>query len=66
MKALETSRFTKKGWVDLVYDDNGVEREMRLDEYHLAAFEEIIDAICVRKGFANPLPVREKQSESRS
>ncbi len=57
MKALETEMFDKKGWVDLVYDENGAERDIRLDEYHLARFDEVIDAICERKGFRNPLPV---------
>lgn len=63
MKALDTARFSKKGWVNLVYDDGRAERTLRLDEYHLAAFDEIIDAICARKGFENPLPVREKKDE---
>ncbi len=59
MKALDTSRFHKKGWLDLVYGGNGDERRMRLDEYHLARFDDVIDEICRRKGFENPLPVKE-------
>jgi hypothetical protein len=54
--ALDTSNFQKKGWVDLVY---GGDRRMRLDEYHLARFDDVIDEICRRKGFENPLPVKE-------
>jgi hypothetical protein len=64
MKALDTSRFAKKGWVDLLYDDAGDEQTMRLDEYHLGAFDEIIDAICARKNFENPLPIRDNKPES--
>ncbi len=63
MVALDTARFAKKGWVDLVYKEQGIDRRLRLDEYHLAAFDEIIDEICARKGFENPLPVRDKRNE---
>ena len=57
MKALRADEFSRKGWIDLVCADNGAERRLRLDEYHLARFSEVIDAICAKKGFANPLPV---------
>lgn len=63
MKALEISRFARKGCVDLVYNDNGTERSLRLDEYHVAAFEDVIDALCARTGFENPLPVKEPTPE---
>lgn len=60
MKSLDTSLFSAKGWVDLIYDDGGTETTMRLDEYHLASFDDAIDQICKRKGFDNPLPVKDK------
>lgn len=64
MKALDTEAFAKKGKVDLIYDDNGTERYVRLDEYHLARFDDVIDALCERKGFENPIPVDQKGPES--
>lgn len=57
MTRLETGDFARKGWVDLVYVRNGVEQKLRLDEYHFAAFDDMIDEICARKKFENPLPV---------
>lgn len=63
MKSLDSSRFDKKGWVDLHYDD-GQERTVRLDEYHISAFDEVMAEICNRKGFANP--IRRAGAESRS
>jgi hypothetical protein len=57
MTSLDVSRFNDKGWVDLHYDDHATPRKVRLDEYHLQAFDEVIDAICAHKGFENPLPV---------
>ncbi|HVP13025.1 MAG TPA: hypothetical protein VMV94_17755 [Phycisphaerae bacterium] len=63
MQALDISRFSKKGWVDLTYDDNGTERKLRLDEYHLARFDEVIDELCARKGFENPLPVEDSKEQ---
>jgi hypothetical protein len=55
MKALDSSRFVVKGWVDLIWDNGGVDDQLRLDEYHLANFNEILTAICEKKGFENPL-----------
>ena len=71
MKALDISTFARKGWVHLIYEQSGPERSrmseqraggeqrLKLDEYHLARFDEVIDEICVRKHFENPLPVKE-------
>jgi hypothetical protein len=63
MKALDISRFSRKGWVDLTYNDNGTDRTLRLDEYHCARFDEVIDELCARKGFENPLPVEKKEDQ---
>jgi hypothetical protein len=62
MQSLDSSRFSKKGYVDLHYDGQGVSRKLRLDEYHLEAFDQVIDAICARKSFENPLPVDEPKA----
>lgn len=53
MKRLDTTHFRKKGWVELYHGDP--EEPAKIDEYHYAKFDEIIDAICARKGFDNPL-----------
>jgi hypothetical protein len=55
MKTLDTRRFAKKGWVDLIHDDHGTKRSLRLDEYHLAEFAAVIGEMCRRKGFEDPL-----------
>lgn len=57
IKELRADSFDRKGWVDLIYTENGTDRKLRLDDYHLAKFDQIIDAICDKKGFKNPLPV---------
>lgn len=59
MKSLDISRFADKGWVDLIYDDHGTQRTLRLNEYHHSAFDDVIDALCRQKGFENPLPLPE-------
>ncbi len=60
MRSLDISRFSRKGFVDLEYDDQGDSRKVRLDEYHLEKFDDIVDELCARKGFENPLPVNEE------
>ena len=65
MKRLDTERFRKKGWVDLVHGEP--EETTRIDEYHYAKFNEIIEAICARKGFENPVtrpPDEEPEADS--
>ena len=56
MTALDSDRYEAKGWVDLIYDSGGGQQRRRLDSYHLARFDDLIDEICHRKGFRNPLP----------
>lgn len=57
MQRLDTDSYVEKGWVDLRYVAGGQERSVRLDSYEIAAFDDIIDEICRRKAFENPLPV---------
>ncbi|MFO0973049.1 MAG: hypothetical protein U1A27_06385 [Phycisphaerae bacterium] len=64
MTRLDGQRVDEKGWVDLHYDADGRPRKVRLDSYAIAAFGEIIDRICEKKGFENPLPVRAGGAES--
>lgn len=66
IRALHSADFAKKGWVDLVYQEAGQERTMRLDEYHLSRFDEVIDAICKRKGFENPIPLAKSRKASQA
>ncbi len=64
MRRLDSGRFEAKGWVDLYFDRNGVERFIRLDEYHLAAFDEVVGTICEHRGFESPLQKKPSASDS--
>jgi hypothetical protein len=66
MKSLDTGRFLKKGWVDLLYQSNGADRRVRLDEYHLARFDEVIAAICAEKGFDDPVAAEKAQKSAQT
>lgn len=65
MTALEADRFREKGWVDLVFSDNGRERRLRLDEYHLKAFNDVIAAICTQKGFEDPVELEKAEKAAK-
>jgi hypothetical protein len=58
IQKLDGERVEEKGWVELHYAEGSETRTARLDAYDIAAFGEMIDAICERKGFENPLPVK--------
>lgn len=60
MQKLNGDRVEEVGWVELHYADGGGGKSVRIDSFEIAAFGEIVDAICERKGFENPLPVRTK------
>lgn len=62
MSELDASDYERKGWLDVVYDDGGRRKTVRLDSYHIARFDEIVNAICERKGFASP--IRSKPAET--
>jgi hypothetical protein len=66
MKSLKTGRFLKKGWLDLVYKADGAERRIRLDEYHLAQFDEVIAAICTEKNFEDPVVAEKAQKRAQA
>jgi len=54
MTALDSERYQEKGWVDLVYKANGASALLRIDNYKVKAFREVVRAICERKGFPSP------------
>jgi len=54
MTALDSERYHEKGWVDLEYTANGAKTYLRIDNYKVKAFKEIVSAICERKGFPSP------------
>ncbi|MEP0848689.1 MAG: hypothetical protein HRF50_17930 [Phycisphaerae bacterium] len=53
--------YSPKGWVDLYYDEGGQERKLRIDNHKIARFDEIIDALCRAKGFADPRKIEETE-----
>lgn len=58
MQRLDGEKVDEKGWVDLHHTAGAEKRVTRLDSFEIASFGEFIDAICEKKGFENPLPVR--------
>mgnify|MGYP005835117803 CR=1 FL=1 len=56
MTALHSDRYRQKGWVDLEYGGEGGGSALRIDNYKVKAFKEIVSAICEKKGFPNPIP----------
>ena len=55
MVALRTEKWDRKGWVDLEYGSGGSTRLMRLDSFHIEKFDDILAALCERKGFESPV-----------
>jgi len=56
MTGLDAEDYAEKGRVDLKYRDGGASGSVRLDSYHIARFDEMVSAICERKGFESPIP----------
>ena len=57
MRALRHDHFTKKGWIDIDYEQDGSEKTVRLDEYHYDKdkFGAIVAFICQKTGFHDPV-----------
>lgn len=45
--------YNPKGWIDLYHKAGDDEKKIRLDDEKIAKFDEIVDAICQKKGFKN-------------
>jgi hypothetical protein len=55
MTGLRTDQYKDKAWVDLEYQEGEGRHEIRLDSYLIRGFDQVIAAICDRKGFQSPL-----------
>jgi len=64
MQRLEADEYKDKGWVDLVYRVNGGEQTRRIDSYHYARFDDIVNAICQKKAW--PLPFHSETGSAAS
>jgi len=51
MESLDSSRLKDKGWVTLAYQGDVGPGDVRLDSYALDRFDDILAAICERKGY---------------
>ncbi len=57
------TNFSPKGWVDLVYDSGGSERRLRLDNYRVDRYDEILDHICQHTGLSDPRPQDQPEND---
>lgn len=64
MTGLRKDDYARKGWVDLEYTGGGATRSLRLDSYHIEKFNEIVQAICERKGFEPPVAAASQAGEA--
>jgi hypothetical protein len=55
--------YSPKGWVDLYYRAGDVEKRLRIDNQKIAKFNEIIEMLCRKKGFENPLVAAAAEKE---
>ena len=55
MTALDSTKYPRTGYVDLVYEDAGQTKVQRLDNYVIKEFQPLIEALCEHRQFPNPL-----------
>jgi len=56
--------YNRKGWVDLYYRAGGQEKRLRIDNQKIAKFDEIIELICRKCGFENPVKAYHEAREA--
>ena len=59
MTELKSDEYRERGYMDLMYEGDVGKGYIRLDDYKVASFREIITAICKAKNWENPLPPSE-------
>lgn len=63
MIGLAANDYERKGWLDLKYRAGDSEASVRLDNYHIERFDEIVRTICEKKHFVSPLKSPEAKEE---
>jgi hypothetical protein len=53
--------YNPKGWVDLYYREGEDERRLRIDNQKIGKFNEIVDLLVEKKGFAHPIQEYERE-----
>ncbi|MFH0983420.1 MAG: hypothetical protein V2A79_18025 [Planctomycetota bacterium] len=61
---LHAEHYARKGWVDLDYDMDGRKGALRLDDYKIKAFPQVIAEICRRKGYEDPYRKWQEQKQA--
>ena len=56
--------YNRKGWVDLYYRAGSQEKRLRIDNQKIAKFDEIIELICRKCGFENPVKAYHEAREA--
>jgi hypothetical protein len=64
MKSMDSSAYKRKGWLDIAFTLEGVDRTLRLDDYKIRQFRPIVAAICERTGFESPLDQKDNDEAS--
>jgi hypothetical protein len=64
MTQLDSAQYHAKGWLTLHYQQGQSQRKIKLDSFKIDAFDEVIDAICLQRGFVNPIPIDEPIEET--
>ncbi len=64
MTGLDAARYRDKGRVELQYERDGQDATVRLDDYWIRDFTPLINALCERKGFENPLDSKDSETDS--
>lgn len=64
MTGLDAARYRDKGRVELQYNRDGQDATVRLDDYWIRDFNTLINALCERKGFENPLDSKDPETDA--
>jgi hypothetical protein len=64
MTGLDAARYREKGWMELQYRRDAQDATVRLDDYWIRDFTVLINALCERKGFENPLDSKDSEIDS--
>jgi hypothetical protein len=64
MTGLDAARYRDKGRVELQYKRDGQDATVRLDDYWIRDFTPLINALCERKGFENPVDSKDTETDA--
>lgn len=65
IKSMDITLWDKKGIVELTYSDNGQDKQVKIDDYRIRDFRQVVERICTVANIENTLPPPKEKNQAK-